>query len=137
VRESIAPVELPKPARGAREHTFKVSHEGLGTTVQGIDDHSAVGGTRDFDPAVFQAGRGWRAHPGGISADVGGLRRKIKLFSRVKTLLDGMAGVEELQTRETTSDLREAWTEVDRDTPRASSRRMSCAEQRGKRVQAR
>jgi hypothetical protein len=87
--------------RGERKHTLEVGHEGLGTTVQGIDDHLAVSGAGDFDPAIFQAGRRWCADPGGISADVAGLRGKVELLPRVETLLDGMAGVEELQTRKT------------------------------------
>lgn len=98
-------MELSRAARERRERTLKVGHEGLGTAVQGIDDHLAVGRTGDFDPAIFQAGRRWRAHPGGISADMCGLRREVELLPRVETLLDGMTSVKELQARKTTSGL--------------------------------
>ena len=109
------PHRATKAARGQRERTLEVGHEGLGTTVQGIDDHLAVRGTRDFDPAIFQAGSRWRTYPGGINADVCGLGKEVELFPRVETLLDGMAGVDELQTRKTTSVFicARPWVQVD------------------------
>ncbi len=80
-------------AKGERERTLEVGHEGLGATVQSIDDHLTVRGTRDFDPAVFQARGRWSAYPGGIIADAISLPPEVELFPRVETLLNGMASI--------------------------------------------
>jgi hypothetical protein len=77
--------------RGECERTLEVGHEGFGATVQGIDDHLAVRGTRDFDSAVFQARGRWSADPGGITPDVVTLPQEFELFSRVEALLNGIA----------------------------------------------
>lgn len=90
-------------ARGQSGRTLKVGHEGLGTAVQGIDDHFTISGTRNFDAAILQTRRRWGAHPGRVSADVCGLRREVELFPRVEALLDSIARVEELQTTRRTA----------------------------------
>ena len=79
--------------KGECERTLEVGHKGFGTTVQGINDHLAVRGTRDFDSAVFQARGRWSAYPGGIIPDSVGLPEKLELFPRVEALLNGIASV--------------------------------------------
>ena len=52
----VTPIELPRDKDGANgqfKRTLEVCHESLSATVQGIYDHLAVSGARDFDPAVF------------------------------------------------------------------------------------
>ena len=80
-------------AKGECERTLEVGHEGFSATVQGIDDHLAVRGTRDFDSAVFQARGRWSAYPGGVIPDAVSLPQEFELFPRVEALLNAMASV--------------------------------------------
>lgn len=75
--------------------TFEIRHKGLCATVQGVDDHLAVGRARDLDPPVLQARGGRGAVPRGLSTDMSRLGGKVEGNARVVATLGVFAGNEE------------------------------------------
>ena len=75
--------------------TFKVGHEGLGTAVQGVDNHLPVGGASDFDETVLETRGGLDTVPRWLVADGGCLWEEVEWDTRVVTALGILAGVEE------------------------------------------
>ena len=73
----------------------KSAMEDFGAGVEGVDDHLAVDGAGDLDAAVEEVGGEWSDDPVG-GADEGGFGEEVGTNARVKTLLAGDAGGEEL-----------------------------------------
>jgi hypothetical protein len=75
-------------------HTLKISHEGFGTAIQGVDDHLPIGWTGDFDASVLQARSRWGTMPGRLSTDVGRLRGEVEGYPSIEACLSCLTGGE-------------------------------------------
>ncbi len=78
----------------AKIHTFEISHKGLGSAVQSIDDHLPVSRTSDLNASVLQAWCGGCTVPRRLSANVGGLSWEVECDARVKAALGVLASNE-------------------------------------------
>ena len=96
--DSVAQVDLPQkhilPAGGVG--VFKVRHEDFGAAIQGVDDHLALGRSRDLDAAVLQIWRDRGDAPVHIVADMRRFRQEVRQLSGVDGGLSLYAGAQQL-----------------------------------------
>ena len=94
VHEVHLAVDHVEPTGGVG--VLEVRHEHLRPGVERIDDHLAIGRSRDLDPAVREVGTGW-CHLPVAATNVGRLRQKVGHFAVVDAELALPSGCEELR----------------------------------------
>jgi hypothetical protein len=77
-------------------HTLKVGHICPDISIQGIDDHLAVGRACDLDTPVYQAWSGRCALPCVVLTDVLGLWEEVEQLALVELGLAGNAALKKL-----------------------------------------
>ena len=73
--------------KGRRIGIFEVRHEHVGARIQRVDDHLAVDGPRDLDPAVAKVFRD-RCDLPGSPAQLGSLLEKVRSPAGIELLLN-------------------------------------------------
>ena len=86
---------LDEVAPRRRVGVFKIPHEDVGPRIQSVDDHFAIDGAGDLDPAIQQI-RGQRSHRPVRLADFGCLRQKIRTFTGIEFRLPSHTGGQQL-----------------------------------------
>jgi len=76
--------------------TFKVSHEGCRSRVEGVDDHFPVHWTGDFDPPVLEALHRRRPLPALVVAHVGSLGQEVGQSTSIKLGLEEYTTVKQV-----------------------------------------
>ena len=95
--DRVAQVALPldhvAPGRGVG--VLEVGHEPVGARVQRVDDHLAVGGAGDLDPALLHVGRDRLDRPVAL-ADLPRVGQEVEQLARPQSLAPTRARLEQL-----------------------------------------